>query len=132
MSSEKMTAKDRRILNAIREHCLAALEYKHLADHMAKNLGTSDNGKLFASMYYDGLLMQLAQIGEKANRLSDEFVADSSDQVPWSKIIGMRNILIHRYDDINYGIVDRVVNHELVPWLNFCSDELGLERPTPE
>ena len=127
-----MTEKDRKILVSIWEHCVAILGYEHLSGHLAGSLGAPDDEELFSSMCYDGLLMRLGQIGEKANRLSEGFRDDTSGEIPWSKTIGMRNILIHRYDDVDRGIVDRVVASDLVALLDFCAKELGLEEPSPE
>lgn len=39
-------------------------------------------------------------IGEASNRLSKEF-RNNNGSVPWKKIIGMRNVIIHRYDDVD-------------------------------
>jgi len=47
---------------------------------------------------------QILVIGEAANHLSEEFVICSKD-IPWSKIIGMRNIIAHEYGEI---LVDRI------------------------
>ena len=43
---------------------------------------------------------QIEIIGEAARRTSSDTQADFSD-IPWSKIIGMRNRLIHEYDDLD-------------------------------
>jgi uncharacterized protein with HEPN domain len=42
---------------------------------------------------------QIMVIGEAANHLSDSFKAGNSD-IPWNKIIGMRNILAHDYGEV--------------------------------
>ena len=52
----------------------------------------------------DAVYRRLELIGEAANRLSDEF-RNRYHQIPWNKIIGMRNVLIHEYDSID---LDRV------------------------
>jgi len=46
----------------------------------------------------------LEVIGEAANCVSSVLV-DRNPDVPWKKMIGMRNRLIHGYFDINYDIV---------------------------
>jgi uncharacterized protein with HEPN domain len=43
---------------------------------------------------------QLEIIGEAARRISPETQATIPD-IPWSKMIGMRNRLIHQYDDLD-------------------------------
>jgi len=47
-------------------------------------------------------------IGEAASRLSDGCRQQASE-IPWSKIIGMRNILVHTYFSIDKDIVWAVV-----------------------
>ena len=52
----------------------------------------------------DAVYRRLELIGEAANRLPDEF-RSQYHRIPWNKIIGMRNVLIHEYDSID---LDRV------------------------
>lgn len=52
-------------------------------------------------------------IGEAARALSDEFRQSHADW-PWSQIIGMRNILVHHYFDIDTTAVWSVVENDLV------------------
>ncbi len=51
-------------------------------------------------------------IGEAARSLSHD-VRDQNPQIPWSKIIGMRHVLVHDYFDIDLDIVWQVVSHDL-------------------
>lgn len=52
----------------------------------------------------DAVYRRLEVIGEAANRLPDEF-RSQYPRIPWNKIVGMRNVLIHEYDSID---LDRV------------------------
>lgn len=47
---------------------------------------------------------QFEIIGEAARRISAETQA-TIPNIPWSKIIGMRNRLIHEYDDLDLDII---------------------------
>lgn len=47
---------------------------------------------------------QFEIIGEAARRISPETQAKIPN-IPWSKIIGMRNRLIHEYDDLDIEII---------------------------
>jgi uncharacterized protein with HEPN domain len=47
---------------------------------------------------------QLTLIGEAAKRLTDE-IRDQQASVPWPKIMGMRNRLVHHYDKIDWPLV---------------------------
>jgi uncharacterized protein with HEPN domain len=73
-----------------------------------------------AGMDYDGFLndqrtrwavcSQVMVIGEAATRVSKSFQEQSPD-VPWGEMIGMRNRLIHGYDEIKWKKVwDTVVD----------------------
>lgn len=53
-------------------------------------------------------------IGEAARSLSSE-IREQHPEVPWPKIIGMRNILTHNYFEIDFDIVWVVVEQELTP-----------------
>ncbi len=58
------------------------------------------------------VVYHLQIIGEAATGLSADLLAKSV-QIPWSDIIGMRNILVHRYWGIDPDIVWAAVEDEL-------------------
>ena len=80
-------------------------------------------------------------IGEAANHVSEEIRAANPD-VPWVGIIGMRNNLVHGYNEVNYRLVWRTVQNDLGPLedkiphiiesLNLPSDFIPPELPTIE
>lgn len=51
-------------------------------------------------------------IGEASNKLS-ESLQKRNPQVPWSKIIGMRHILVHNYFDIDLEVVKAALETDL-------------------
>lgn len=54
------------------------------------------------------IVHHLQIIGEAASALPDRF-RDKYPEVPWSKIIGMRNILVHNYFGVDVDVVWAVV-----------------------
>ena len=56
----------------------------------------------------DGVIRQLTIIGEAASHLSES--TKRKIQIPWSKAIAMRNILIHEYFDVDLAITWKTVN----------------------
>ena len=48
-------------------------------------------------------------IGEASNRLSAEFQVNHHD-IPWSEIIGMRNIVAHNYDGVDLYAIWQVAD----------------------
>lgn len=55
-------------------------------------------------MMFNATLHQLEVIGEAANSLSESFLAKTPN-VPWARIIGLRNIVIHEY----FGVDDETI-----------------------
>jgi uncharacterized protein with HEPN domain len=64
-------------------------------------------------------------IGEAARRLSPETRA-MFPSVPWGKVIGLRNHLAHRYDEIDHSLLWSVLKEGLPAML------AGLESDQPE
>lgn len=54
----------------------------------------------------------LAVIGEAANRTSSQLRREHPS-VPWRDLVGMRNILVHDYEDIDLDEVWRTVSRDL-------------------
>ena len=52
----------------------------------------------------DGVVRQLEIVGEAAANISDAFRAAHAE-IPWSKVVGIRNRLIHAYFQVNLAIV---------------------------
>ena len=52
----------------------------------------------------DLILYPLGQIGENANRVSEE-LREECHEILWNPIIGIRNRIFHSYEDINMSIV---------------------------
>jgi uncharacterized protein with HEPN domain len=55
---------------------------------------------------------QLLVLGEAAKRLSDAFRAQHA-RIPWKMIAGMRDKLIHEYDDVDLEEVWKTVTADL-------------------
>ena len=53
-------------------------------------------------------------IGEACRGISERF-RQEHPEIPWSKIIGMRHILVHDYFGIDVDVVWSVVEHDLPP-----------------
>jgi len=60
----------------------------------------------------DAVIRRLAVIGEAAGRVSEDRQASAGD-LPWRKMISMRNLLIHEYDDVDLYVVWETVKTSL-------------------
>jgi uncharacterized protein with HEPN domain len=58
------------------------------------------------------IVHHLQVIGEAARTLSAEFTG-AHGQVPWSQIVGMRNVLVHNYFGVDTDIVWEAVRRDL-------------------
>lgn len=58
------------------------------------------------------ILHQMLIMGEVVKRLSPEFRATHAN-IPWRRIAGMRDVLIHSYDDVDLGLVWLVLERDL-------------------
>lgn len=63
------------------------------------------------------VIRSIEVIGEAASKLSLEFRKEHPE-VPWRKITGMRNRLIHVYFDIDYHIIWQTVKENLPPLID--------------
>lgn len=52
----------------------------------------------------DAVVRNLEIIGEAANNLDESFKQNYSD-IPWRKIIDLRNVIVHDYADIDISII---------------------------
>jgi uncharacterized protein with HEPN domain len=62
----------------------------------------------------DAVIRRIEIIGEAANRISDA-TQSKYEQLPWHQMIGMRNMMIHKYDSIDLEIVWDTVQRDLPP-----------------
>ena len=73
-----------------------------------------ERGALEDGLVFDAVRMRVLEIGEAASVLSAS-VRALEPEVPWSDIVRMRNILVHRYFDTAFAVVQGVVRHDLDP-----------------
>ena len=60
----------------------------------------------------DAILYNLLIIGEAANQISDEF-QERHNTIPWSSMVGTRNIIVHGYDQVKLQIVWKILQRDL-------------------
>ena len=72
---------------------------------------------LHDTLCQDAVIRRLEIIGEAARRLSPE-ARTSLPELTWNAMIGMRNLLIHEYDDVDLSIVWNTVRIDLPALIN--------------
>jgi uncharacterized protein with HEPN domain len=57
------------------------------------------------------ILYQISIIGEATKRLSPTF-RDAHPEIPWREIAGMRNVIVHEYDQLDLDVIWDVVQNK--------------------
>ena len=74
----------------------------------------------------DSVIRRLLVIAEAARRVSDT-TRQTLPNVSWQEINGMRNRLVHEYDDVNLNIVWDVVQSEIPPLIEELKSQIPPE-----
>lgn len=90
--------------------------------------GRQDSELKTDELLRSGVLHQFLVLGEAARRLPDDFRARLPD-IPWPKIIGMRNILIHQYDAVDDAELWRAIRRDLPDLIARLEPLLPKEKP---
>ena len=64
------------------------------------------------------------QIAENANKIEKEFMAEN-DQIPWYKMKGMRNKIVHEYNNVFLDVVYKTIKDDLDPLLKELKELLS-------
>ena len=90
----------------------AILDYCDRIHATYERIGESFDAFIEDADFRDAILMNIVQIGEAANRLSDECIEAFHD-LPWSSITGTRNIIVHGYIKIDKQIIWNIVEDDV-------------------
>jgi len=94
---------EKTILDKIKNYAVQAIQFKGDADFTE----FSKDAKSIAAC-----VLNLSQIGELAGRLDTEFI-EANAQIPWHKIRGLRNRIVHDYEGIQLNFVWDVLVEDL-------------------
>ncbi|MEL7351458.1 MAG: DUF86 domain-containing protein [Cyanobacteria bacterium P01_A01_bin.116] len=91
----------------------ALLDIVHSAKIVQKYVeGVSQNSFAEDEKLQDAVIRRLLVIGEAAGRISKESRSEFPD-IEWEKIRGLRNRLVHEYDDVSLKVVWEVTQTEM-------------------
>lgn len=64
------------------------------------------------SMMVEACIFNLSQIGELTNKLDKEYLNKQSD-IPWFKIKGLRNRIVHDYEGVNLKLIWEIIDVDI-------------------
>ena len=99
----------------------AARRILRYTDNISRDELEMNDEKLSAILY------QIAIIGEATKRLSQDF-RQQHPEIPWREIAGMRDMLIHKYDQVDFDVIWDVIQSKLPELLTKLKPIL----PSPE
>ncbi|AOT70559.1 HepT-like ribonuclease domain-containing protein [Geosporobacter ferrireducens] len=76
--------------------------------------GMSKEDLIRNELVQDAVIRNLEVIGEAVKKIPDDIRINYKD-IPWKKIAGLRDILIHEYFGVNMNIVWDVIENKLQP-----------------
>lgn len=102
------------------------LDYAREAAIIAKNRSREDldDDRLF----YLALTRLVELIGEAASQVPHE-TQSQYPQIPWRSITGMRNRLIHGYDDVNMDLLWDTISDDISPLIKILETIVPPQTP---
>jgi hypothetical protein len=102
---------------------------QHIVDAMDKIERILNRGDIETDdILYDAILRNLQTLAESTQHIPEEIKAQYSE-VPWQKISGFRNILVHNYlGDIDPLTINQVIQQHLPP-LQLAIDSMIKNNP---
>ena len=74
--------------------------------------------------YVDSICVNISQIGELANLLSDEYRKSTANRIPWKDIIKTRNVIVHHYFSVDVGRIWETAINDIPVLDKFCEEQL--------
>lgn len=68
-------------------------------------------------LFVSAVERQFEILGEAARRISNEF-RQAHPEIDWQQIVGLRNIISHRYEEVDHERLWAIIHSELPPLLS--------------
>jgi uncharacterized protein with HEPN domain len=100
-----------------------------IRDHLERaGIDADQNADSEDALLHDALLYQFVIIGEAVKHLAPE-TRDSTSEIPWTQIAGLRDVITHAYFRIDIGRVLEIVEHDLPPLEEAIDRLLAPDQP---
>ena len=109
-----LTTKEKGLLEYVVTYCE---RIKELLEGVTKE--DFDNSKNTREL----ICFNLMQIGELVAIFEDSFLAEHN-KIPWKRIKGMRNVVVHRYGTIDMNVVWNTATKDIGPLEEYCKEIL--------
>ena len=109
-----MKKKDRICLDKIAGYCGKIISF---TDGLTREEFLENEMVIFSCSF------ALGQIGELIKQLSEEFLTENH-QIPWRKIVGFRNMLVHEYEKIRTDILWEAIETGVPELLQYAQEIL--------
>lgn len=116
---DKFSERDMDNLAAILDHCDRIDE---TVERFGRDYTTFSNDK----DYRDSVLMNILQIGEASNRLTDE-CKEMLGELPWHQIRGIRNVIVHGYIQVKDEMIWDVIIKDVKELRNMILQKTDLK-----
>ena len=108
-----MNSKDMDILCHVLDYCEQINETKNEFENSKEQFSESVT-------FRNAVCLCLLQIGELSSILSEEF-KESNSEIQWREIKLLRNIVAHRYGQIDYDIIWEICTTDIPAMIEFCT-----------
>ena len=107
------------------DNLAAILDYCDRIDSIVERFGNSFELFNADDDYRDAVLMNVFQIGETSNRLSDE-CREKMNAIPQHEIYGTRNVIAHGYIKVKNEIIWNIIEKDIPLIKRTIAEETGL------
>lgn len=64
-------------------------------------------------MLIEACIFNISQLGEFTRKIDEEF-EEGHPQIPWRKIYGLRNRIVHDYEGVNLKLIWEIIESDMV------------------
>ena len=96
------------------------VDYCEDINDVLESFGNDQSVFFYNLMFQKVLAFDIFQIGELVATLTDEFKRNNP-QIPWAKIKGLRNIIVHHYGAVDYEELWKIAHVDVPRLRDYCN-----------